>query len=80
MKPSHTRARVLFYGDDFTGASDNAAQYARHGLVTRLYFTNPGLALLKQAALECDVIGVAGTTRFRTTGRAVGAVQMLFHI
>ena len=63
MKPSHTRARVLFYGDDFTGASDNAAQYARHGLVTRLYFTNPGLALLKQAALECDVIGVAGTAR-----------------
>ena len=57
------RARVLFYGDDFTGASDNAAQYARHGLVTRLYFSNPGLDLLKQAALECDVVGVAGTAR-----------------
>jgi uncharacterized protein YgbK (DUF1537 family) len=57
------RARVLFYGDDFTGASDNAAQYARHGLLTRLYFSNPGLEVLRQAALECDVVGVAGTAR-----------------
>ena len=57
------RARVLFYGDDFTGASDNAAQYARHGLVTRLYFSNPGVDLLRQATLVCDVIGVAGTAR-----------------
>ena len=57
------RARVLFYGDDFTGASDNAAQYARHGLLTRLYFSTPGFDVLKQAALDCDVVGVAGTAR-----------------
>ncbi len=57
------RARVLFYGDDFTGASDNAAQYARHGLLTRLYFSNPGFDVLRQASLECDVVGVAGTAR-----------------
>ena len=57
------RARVLFYGDDFTGASDNAAQYARHGLRTRLYFTNPGWQTLQTAATDCDVVGVAGTAR-----------------
>jgi len=57
------RARVLFYGDDFTGASDNAAQYARHGLRTRLYFSNPGWQSLQAAARECDVVGVAGTAR-----------------
>lgn len=57
------RARVLFYGDDFTGASDNAAQYARHGLRTRLYFTNPGWQTLQSAATDCDVVGVAGTAR-----------------
>ena len=57
------RARVLFYGDDFTGASDNAAQYARHGLRTRLYFSNPGWQSLQAAAADCDVVGVAGTAR-----------------
>jgi uncharacterized protein YgbK (DUF1537 family) len=54
---------VLFYGDDFTGASDNAAQYARHGLQTRLFFNHPGMAALQQAATECDVVGIAGTAR-----------------
>jgi uncharacterized protein YgbK (DUF1537 family) len=57
------RVRLLFYGDDFTGASDNAAQYARHGLRTRLFFTLPTQQALEQAARECDVIGVAGTAR-----------------
>ena len=57
------RARVLFYGDDFTGASDNAAQYARHGLRTRLYFSNPGRQILQAAVTDCDVVGVAGTAR-----------------
>ena len=63
MEPTQIRARVLFYGDDFTGASDNAAQYARHGLRTRLYFTNPGWQTLQTAATDCDVVGVAGTAR-----------------
>lgn len=62
-RPTPTRARVLFYGDDFTGASDNAAQFARHGLRTRLYFNHPGLHELQLAAQSCDVIGVAGTSR-----------------
>jgi uncharacterized protein YgbK (DUF1537 family) len=57
------RASVLFYGDDFTGASDNAAQYARHGLQTRLFFSHPGMAALQEAAAQCDVVGIAGTAR-----------------
>ena len=63
LRLADKRVRVLFYGDDFTGASDNAAQYARHGLRTRLFFTLPTQQVLEQAALECDVIGVAGTAR-----------------
>ena len=55
--------RLAFYGDDFTGASDNAAQYARHGLRTLLFFSNPNAEALKKAALSYDVIGVAGTAR-----------------
>ena len=57
------RAKVLFYGDDFTGASDNAAQYARHGLKTVLFFSDPGADELSQAAQDYDVVGVAGTAR-----------------
>ena len=57
------RAKVLFYGDDFTGASDNAAQYARHGLKTVLFFSDPGTNVLEQAARHYDVVGVAGTAR-----------------
>ncbi len=55
--------RLAFYGDDFTGASDNAAQYARHGLRTLLFFSNPGADVLAKAAASYDVIGVAGTAR-----------------
>lgn len=57
------QATVLFYGDDFTGASDNAAQYARHGLKTILFFSEPGIDALTEAAQHYDVIGVAGTAR-----------------
>ncbi len=54
---------LAFYGDDFTGASDNAAQYARHGLRTLLFFSNPDANVLQKAAQSYDVIGVAGTAR-----------------
>ena len=57
------QAKVLFYGDDFTGASDNAAQYARHGLKTVLFFSDPGVDGLEHAARNYDVVGVAGTAR-----------------
>jgi uncharacterized protein YgbK (DUF1537 family) len=55
--------KVLFYGDDFTGASDNSAQYYRSGLKSLLFFSDPGEAALHEAAARHDVIGVAGTAR-----------------
>lgn len=64
-----SRLRVAFYGDDFTGASDNAAQYSRHGLRSILFFSDPGEARLREAALDHDVIGIAGTARSTATAR-----------
>jgi uncharacterized protein YgbK (DUF1537 family) len=58
-----TMVKVLFYGDDFTGASDNSAQYYRSGLKSLLFFSDPGEAALHEAAAHHDVIGVAGTAR-----------------
>ena len=63
MTQTALRAKLLFYGDDFTGASDNAAQFARHGLRTQLFFHPPSLEALHEAARQCDVVGVAGTAR-----------------
>jgi uncharacterized protein YgbK (DUF1537 family) len=69
------KTKIGFYGDDFTGASDNAAQYHRHGLRTILFFARPGDAALRQAAEEYDVIGVAGTAR--SARRADMAAEVL---
>ena len=60
-------ANILFYGDDFTGASDNAAQYFRYGLKSVLFFSDPGDAVLADAAQKFDVVGVAGTSRSLST-------------
>ncbi len=56
--------RAVFYGDDVTGASDNAAQFWRHGLRTVLFFGVPDagtLARTQEGGL--DVIGIAGVAR-----------------
>jgi len=63
--------KVTFYGDDFTGASDNSAQYHRHGLKSLLFFSDPGEAALHDAAALHDVIGVAGTARSLATEKMV---------
>lgn len=63
MNDAAMKVRLAFYGDDFTGASDNAAQYARHGLRTLLFFDNPDEQALARAAQTYDVIGVAGIAR-----------------
>jgi uncharacterized protein YgbK (DUF1537 family) len=55
--------KVAFYGDDFTGATDNAAQYSRHGLKSVLFFSTPDEAALHDAAMHHHVVGVAGTAR-----------------
>ncbi|MBV8355960.1 MAG: four-carbon acid sugar kinase family protein, partial [Candidatus Eremiobacteraeota bacterium] len=53
--------QISFYGDDFTGATDALAQYARFGLRGRLFFKVP--AEDDVATLDEDVIGVAGIAR-----------------
>ncbi|WP_114836189.1 four-carbon acid sugar kinase family protein (plasmid) [Agrobacterium tumefaciens] len=54
---------VGFYGDDFTGSSENLAQFHRNGLRTRLYLRVPEIEVLKTAAETLDVVGFAGTAR-----------------
>lgn len=57
------RARVAFYGDDFTGSVDALLQFARRGWTGRLFTRLPDAATLRAAAAEVDVIGVAGISR-----------------
>ncbi|MEX2519930.1 MAG: four-carbon acid sugar kinase family protein [Paracoccaceae bacterium] len=58
-------ALVSFYGDDFTGASENLAQFHRHGLRARLYFEPADHARVRAEAAELDVVGIAGVARSR---------------
>ncbi|MFK4805989.1 four-carbon acid sugar kinase family protein [Microbacterium sp. ZW CA_36] len=58
-----SRARVAFYGDDFTGSVDALLQFARRGWTGRLFTGLPDAATLRRAADEVDVIGVAGISR-----------------
>ncbi|MEI3846751.1 MULTISPECIES: four-carbon acid sugar kinase family protein [unclassified Microbacterium] len=57
------RARVAFYGDDFTGSVDALLQFARRGWTGRLFTRLPDAATLRAAAGDVDVIGVAGISR-----------------
>ena len=58
-----SRPSICFYGDDFTGASENLAQYHRHGLKSRLYFEPADPQRVKAEASDLDVIGIAGVAR-----------------
>lgn len=58
-----SRARVAFYGDDFTGSVDALLQFARRGWTGRLFATLPDAETLRRAASEVDVVGVAGIAR-----------------
>ena len=44
------RPLVGFYGDDFTGSSENLAQFHRHGLKARLYIKIPAPQAFAAAA------------------------------
>ncbi|MDI5985368.1 four-carbon acid sugar kinase family protein [Halomonas sp. M4R5S39] len=57
-----TRLLAAFYGDDFTGSTENLAQFSRHGLRGRLFFSARREAILDMAP-ELDVVGLAGTAR-----------------
>jgi uncharacterized protein YgbK (DUF1537 family) len=55
--------KIFFVGDDFTGASDNAAQYSRHGLRTVLLFELPDMDVLDALMKDNDAVGIATATR-----------------
>jgi uncharacterized protein YgbK (DUF1537 family) len=57
------RTLVAFYGDDFTGSSENLAQLCRTGLKGRLFFETADPALIIAEAETLDVVGIAGTAR-----------------
>ena len=66
---------AAFYGDDVTGASDNAAQFWRHGLRTLLFFGVPDAASLAHADPGAlDVVGIAGVARSLPTAAMAAEV------
>ena len=54
---------MAFYGDDFTGSSENLAQFHRSGLRSKLYLRLPTVEGLLQDAEEFHILGIAGTAR-----------------
>lgn len=56
---------ICFYGDDFTGASENLAQFHKHGLRCRLYFEPADPERVRTEAAALDVVGIAGVARSR---------------
>lgn len=54
---------VAFYGDDFTGSSENLAQYHRHGLKSVLFFDAAAAEAHAEMAAGHDVVGIAGIAR-----------------
>jgi uncharacterized protein YgbK (DUF1537 family) len=53
---------ILYYGDDFTGATDTLATAARAGLRALLFLRTPDAALLARAG-PLDCVGIAGAAR-----------------
>jgi 3-oxoisoapionate kinase len=74
-------ALLAFYGDDFTGASENMAQFHRHGLKTFMFLDHPEAGEFAAKAREHDVVGIAGIARSlgpEAMRREVGAAFRLF--
>jgi len=62
MRPSPA---VVYYGDDFTGATDTLGTAARAGLRALLFLKTPDAARLERAG-ALDVLGIAGAARAMT--------------
>ncbi|MFM9923130.1 four-carbon acid sugar kinase family protein [Variovorax sp. H27-G14] len=59
------RPAVVYYGDDFTGATDTLGTAARAGLRALLFLKTPDAARLEHAC-ALDVLGIAGAARAMT--------------
>jgi 3-oxoisoapionate kinase len=74
-------ATLAFYGDDFTGAAENMAQFHRHGLKTFMFLDHPGAEEFAAKARDCEVVGIAGIARSlgpEAMRQEVGAAFRLF--
>ncbi|RUX42219.1 four-carbon acid sugar kinase family protein, partial [Mesorhizobium sp. M4A.F.Ca.ET.050.02.1.1] len=61
--PSAARLKAVFYGDDFTGSSENLAQFHRSGVKGKLYLARPAMEKVVADSQSYDVLGFAGTAR-----------------
>lgn len=57
------KLKAVFYGDDFTGSSENLAQFHRSGVKGKLYLTRPSVDKVAADSHSYDVLGFAGTAR-----------------
>lgn len=73
-----SRPVICFYGDDFTGASENLAQFHKHGLHCRLYFEPADPARVEAEAASLDVVGIAGVARSRAPDDMRGLLRQAF--
>ncbi|OBQ92505.1 four-carbon acid sugar kinase family protein [Mesorhizobium sp. AA23] len=60
---SAARLKAVFYGDDFTGSSENLAQFHRSGVKGKLYLARPAMEKVVADSQSYDVLGFAGTAR-----------------
>lgn len=70
-----TQLLAAFYGDDFTGSTENLAQFSRHGLRCRLFFSSAGHEAILDMAPTLDVVGLAGTARGLTLASMTEEVE-----
>ena len=65
MGPNRPPPAVVYYGDDFTGATDTLGTAARAGLRALLFLKTPDAARLARTG-PLDVLGIAGAARAMT--------------
>lgn len=80
LNPLAQHPLVAFYGDDFTGSSENLAQLCRTGLRGRLFFETADPALIIAEARTLDVVGIAGTARALSPETMAPALSRAFAI
>ncbi|MDP9600291.1 UNVERIFIED_ORG: uncharacterized protein YgbK (DUF1537 family) [Variovorax paradoxus] len=65
MRPEASAPAIVYYGDDFTGATDTLGTAARAGLRALLFLKTPDAVRLDRAG-PLDVLGIAGAARAMT--------------
>jgi uncharacterized protein YgbK (DUF1537 family) len=78
--PTIGRPIIAFYGDDFTGSSENLAQFHRYGLSSFMFLRRPSPEEFLVRAREVDVIGIAGIARSLSPERMVEEVEPVFRL